>query len=348
MCKEYLIGIDLHHHVIQVCVRDEHGKVVAEQGFRYDCLEQGMVAVDWLESWKPARVTVEALGLNRWLVNACLERGFDVLVCDPRKLGLRKLGKKTDRRDARELSRRLWLGDLDQMARTYYPGDEEYGLRKLLRVRHRLVQMRQQTINQLRGILNAYQIPAPKGVLYTAPSRARLQSCQLPTPELQTAFNALLDVLATIQEQVLALRRQIDRLPARDPEVELLRKNLPGIGAQSAATLLYELGNPRRFPNGRAVAAYAGLVPKVNQSADKAHHGRLTKQGNAELRWILSQWAVRLLTRDPLAREWASRMRKRVHRNKMRMALARRLLVGVWVMQTRGEAFDLRRCLGIA
>jgi len=29
---------------------------------------------------------VEALGLNRWFVNACLAAGLDVLVCDPRSL----------------------------------------------------------------------------------------------------------------------------------------------------------------------------------------------------------------------------------------------------------------------
>ena len=91
-----------------------------------------------------------------------------------------------------------------------------------------------------------------------------------------------------------------------------------------------------------------GLVPKVAQSADKAHHGRLTRQGNSELRWILSQWAVRLLTSNPLVQPWAREMRRRMHKNKVRMALARRLLVGVWAMLTRGEVFDLRRCLGMA
>lgn len=104
----------------------------------------------------------------------------------------------------------------------------------------------------------------------------------------------------------------------------------------------------KRFAGPRAVAAYAGLVPRVNQSADKAHHGRMTKQGNPELRWILSQWAVRLMKDDPLVRSWAQKLRRRVHKNKARMALARRLLVGLWVMLTRGEAFDLRRCLGQA
>jgi hypothetical protein len=74
----------------------------------------------------------------------------------------------------------------------------------------------------------------------------------------------------------------------------------------------------------------------------------MTKQGTPELRWITSQWSVRLLTRDPLVRQWAAPLHRRLHANKVRMALARRLLVGVWFTLTRGVAFDLRRCLGLA
>jgi transposase len=343
------IGIDLHRTVIQICVLDAQGERIAEERFRYHGLEEGLEAVAFVKRFGlGCRVAVEALGLNRWFVNACREAGLDVLVCDPRKLDLKKLGKKTDRRDAREIARKLWLGDLDRMARTYYPSDEEYGRRKLLRVRHRLVQMRQQTINQLRAMLSAYQVPAPRGVLYTGPSRRRLAEVEFPVAELQEAYTALRAVLEHLQEQIQRLTNQIRQLPRRDPRVGALQATLPGIGAQSAATLIAELGDARRFRQARAVAAYAGLVPKVNQSADRAHHGRLTKQGNPELRWIVSQWAVRLLNHDPTVRAWAERLRGRVHKNKARMALARRLLVGVWVVLTRGEAFDLRRCLGRA
>ena len=349
MDQSYFIGIDLHRTVIQLCVLNASGEIVAEKRLRYRSLEEGLDVIELLEPFGPqARITVEAMGLNRWLVNACLERGWDVLVCDPRRLGLKKLGKKTDRRDAYELARRLWLGDLDRMARTYYPSDEEYGQRKRLRVRHQLVSMRQQTVNQIRAMLAAYQVPAPQAVLYTGPSREALRLCRLPTAEMQQAFEALVAVLEGLQQQILALSRAIRVLPKQNEDVAVLVEQLPGIGAQSAATLLYELPDAHRFPNPRAVAAYAGLVPRVAQSADKAHHGRLTRQGNRELRWILSQWAVRLLTTDPLVQAWAATLRWRVHKNKVRMALARRLLVGVWAMRCRGEAFDLRRCLGMA
>lgn len=344
----FYIGIDLHHTVIQACVLDDRGERVEERRFVFDGLEEGLLVVGFLASYgSDIRVAVEALGLNRWFVNACLERSIDVLVCDPRKLDLKKLGRKTDKRDAQEIARRLYLGDLDRMATTYYPTDEEYAARKLLRVRHKLIQLRQQTTNQLRGTLMAYQLEAPTTVLYTGPSQEKLSGIKMPAKELQAPFDALRAVLRSLQEQILVLDREVDRKGRRDPDIVVMKESLPSVGAQTAATILAELGDPKRFGSARAVAAYAGLVPRVAQSADRAHHGKMTKQGNPELRWVLSQWAVRLLTKDPVVREWAAVLRKRVHKNKVRMALARRLLVGVWAMLRTGEAFDLRRCLGM-
>jgi hypothetical protein len=52
------------------------------------------------------------------------------------------------------------------------------------------------------------------------------------------------------------------------------------------------------------------------------------------------------MTTNAAVAVWARQKRKRLHVNKVRMALARKLLVGVWVMLKRGETFDLRRCLG--
>jgi transposase len=122
---------------------------------------------------------------------------------------------------------------------------------------------------------------------------------------------------------------------------------LPGLGPQSAATLVSELGDVHRFRSARAVSSYAGLAPRVYNSADKHHHGPMTKRGNSHLRFILGQWAVRLLARNLVAQRWAAPMLRRMHRNKVRMALAHRLLVGVFIMLSRGEAFNLERCLGL-
>jgi len=53
---------------------------------------------------------------------------------------------------------------------------------------------------KLRGILNAYQAPAPRGVLYTGHIRVRLAAVKLPFSELQQAFEALRAVVERLRE----------------------------------------------------------------------------------------------------------------------------------------------------
>ena len=135
---------------------------------------------------------------------------------------------------------------------------------------------------------------------------------------------------------------------ARAPKVAALQEMIPQVGAQTAVTLVAELGDVSRFRNARAAASYSGLVPRVTNSADVSHHGRITKRGNRELRWILNQVAVRLLTKHPTVRRWAAPHLRRMHKNKVRTTLARRLLVGIYIVLSRGEVFSLERCLGLA
>ncbi|HLG18263.1 MAG TPA: IS110 family transposase [Bdellovibrionota bacterium] len=346
MQAKYSIGIDLHKSVIQVCVLDERGEVIEEFRESIETREEGRIVVERLTTWREGgRLVVEAVGVNRWFVNACHETGLGIVVADPVKLNLQMLGKKTDRRDARELARRLYLGDIDAYGTTYYPTEEEYGVRKILRVRHHLVKVRKQITSQLRAFLNAYKLPA-RVVLYGTRSMEQLKRLLFPTEELNVCFSSLLSSLESIQQTIEHLSEQI-RKRAAEEKLRNVRTALPGVGPQTAATLVYELGDVNRFANAKAVAAYAGLVPRVSQSADTKHHGRLTKRGNRELRWILGEWAVRLLKTNRLAQAWAKPLLRRMHKNKVRMALARRLLIGVYILLKRGEVFSLERCLAV-
>jgi len=345
--QPYFVGIDLHKQVIQVCVMDARGQVIHEQRFEGERLDHGMVVVKALTKWKRGgRYAVEAVGMNRWLVNAMREHGLNVVAVDPVKLNLRMLGKKTDRRDAYEIARRLWLGDIDRNARTYYPSEEEYGCRKLLRTRHKLVGIRQQLVNQVRGLLNAYRVAAPTGPLFSKKNLARLTLIELAGPCLTACLRGLVETLRAVQSSIQALTTRIEEEASKEG-VAGLQENLESVGPQTALSLVRELGDVTRFTSARAVASYAGLVPKVANSADKAHHGNITKRGNSELRWILSEWAVRLMAKHALVQRWARPLLLRMHRNKVRVALARRLLIGVYFMLRRGEPFSFERCLAM-
>jgi transposase len=343
----YFIGIDLHKTIIQVCVLDAKGSVVEEVRLRLDGPQAGQEVITRLTQWRGGgRFVVEAVGFNRWLVNGCRAAGLTLVVADAVKLGLAKLGKKTDRRDAYELARRLFLGDIERHATTYYATDAEYGVRKLGRVRHKLVAIRQQVINQLRGLLNANLVSVPGTVLYSSRSLAALRTIELPTATLTLCFRTLVASLTALQEQIEQLTTAIQE-QANEGAACYYAEHLPNVGAQTAVALQAELGDLARFRGARQVSAYVGLAPRVTNSADTRHHGRLTKRGNPELRWILSQWAVRLLAQESQAQRWAASRLRRMHKNKVRLALARRLLVGLYVSHCRGEAFSLERCLAV-
>jgi transposase len=208
-----------------------------------------------------------------------------------------------------------------------------------------LVRQRLMTVNQIRSMLNAYAVEGAPAKLWSGRGLAWLDEHRWEEPRLEAAMRVLVALLRALQEQIEALRGEIEKVAAEEQRVSSVMETLPGVAALTATTLIYELGDLARFRSARAASAYAGIVPRVANSGDRSHHGRLTKRGSSELRWVLSQWAVRLLAYHPLAQQWAEPLRRRLHGNKIRIALARRLLVGVYVTLSRGEAFSLERCL---
>ena len=193
MKRKYYVGVDRHKTVIQVSIVDAKGRPTRGGSFclRGNTVESAKPLFHRLRSLRSVEVAVEAIGVNRRFVDECRRLRVPMIVADPTRLRLKESGTKTDRRDAAELARRLFLGDLTRHAKTYYPSDREYGDRKVLRSRHFLVQLRQSVVNQIRSLLNAYRAQAPRGVLYTGPSLRRLRSAALANPDLQTGAGHL-------------------------------------------------------------------------------------------------------------------------------------------------------------
>lgn len=345
---QFSIGVDLHQKVLQFCVVDCRGDVVHEAKVAIPFFPSSDTVFEVFQPWRSGcHIAVEAVGMNRWFVNGLLARGYDIVVCDPVKLNLKILGKKTDKRDAREIARRLWLGDIDRDAKTFYPDDQTYGDRKLERTRQDLMKLRVQLVNQIKAMLRAYNLAPPAKTLHSQSGIKRLLAMEMVNESLTQCLHHSTRSLAAVTEAIAGIKAAIAKRASKDPSMQLMVAHLPSMGAISALGIVSELGEVARFRNAKAVASSAGLVPRVNQSADRSHHGRLTKRGNRGLRFLLCQWAVRLMATHPLVKAWSERERKRLHVNKVRMALARKLLIGVWVMLSRGEVFDLRRCLAI-
>jgi len=88
----------------------------------------------------------------------------------------------------------------------------------------------------------------------------------------------------------------------KDRRIELL-ESIPSIGELSARVLLGALDEAKRFDNKKCVAKYGALSPRIYQSGDVVHLGRINRDGRQELRRVLLQCAHTLTRmRSPGAR----------------------------------------------
>jgi hypothetical protein len=92
-----------------------------------------------------------------------------------------------------------------------------------------------------------------------------------------------------------------------------------------------------RFPSAKKLVSYAGLAPGIRQSADHTVHGRITRDGNKHIRWILIEAPQNASRFDPKLRPFYLRIAARRGRRKAITAAARKMLVSIYHVLKRQE-----------
>lgn len=161
------------------------------------------------------------------------------------------------------------------------------------------------------------------------------------------------DVLANepvLLQQLVACQEALDvaaatfRSTARqrvNPSLSKLLQSVPGIGPQTAALLIAELGDITRFKNANSVVAYMGFDPRVKQSGTSLKRNtHLTKRGSPYLRRALYLAAAAAQRHDPELQ--ATYDKKRAEGKRYREAtivVARRVITRVYAVWKRGTAY---------
>ncbi len=105
--------------------------------------------------------------------------------------------------------------------------------------------------------------------------------------------------LLTAKMTVAALRDEMDRLARQLPEYDTVRAMF-GVGETTAAQLMAEIGDVRRFPRRSSIVGFAGVDPAVDQSGKhNAQSTPTTKRGSPHLRKTLFQIVSTYLKKAP-------------------------------------------------
>src|SRR5262249_8351984 len=108
------------------------------------------------------------------------------------------------------------------------------------------------------------------------------------------SLNVLARQYAAIREETVAIERRIHAWHRSSEESRRLEE-IPGVGPIVATALVAEVGDWKEFTSGRSLAAWIGLVPRQHSTGGKERLGRISKQGNRHLRWLLVAGAMAVI-----------------------------------------------------
>ena len=323
-----IIGVDYHPSFQTIAFLVEETGECGEQELNHSDGQAEKFYRDLKQRGIRVRVGMEATGYSRWFERLLAELGFELWIGDPAQIKAKRVKKqKFDREDARLLLR---LMREDNFPQIWVPSPENRDLRQLLWHRHRLVQMRTRIMNQLQALAmnEGYRW---KKKLFSKQGRAQLEKLSL-APWASRRRQELLDRMnPTIEELTAAVEREARKRP------EVLRlMTHPGVGPLTALAYVLIIGTWERFPCGKQIGNYVGMIPCEGSSAGKQRLGHISKQGSSLLRFLLVEAAHAAARINPEWRRRYMHLAMRRHRNIAMIAMRRRMAVRLYWMWRNG------------
>ena len=284
---------------------------------------------------KKVRVGMEASGHARWFERLLAELQLELWIGDAAQIRAKRVRKqKTDRQDAQLILKLMLKDDFPQI---WVPSWENRDLRQLLWHRHRLVQARTRIMNQLQAVALNQGLRCKKR-LWRERGRQQLESFRL-APWASRRRCDLLELLDRLNPTIAELSQAIEQEVENCPEAKRLMTH-PGVGPLTALAFVLIIGKAERFECGKQIASYLGLVPLEDSSGNRRRLGHITKQGNSLLRFLLVEAAQVTVRSLP---EWRSKyfhLAMRRGRKIAKVAMARRLAIGLYWMWRQGWDYE--------
>lgn len=327
-----IIGCDFHPGFQQIAyVEAETG----EYGERRLCHREEAERFYRSLSGKQVRIGIEATGNFRWFRRLLQGLRQELLLGDATAIRAScPRQQKTDKRDARHILRLLTE---DRFPTVWQPGEENEELRQLLLHRCQMVRMRARIKNQLDGMARNEGLLSSR--VWSPKRRQQIEALPLSGWYSQRRAD-LLEVLGQLDRRIAPLDEAVEAAAEQSPEAQLLMTH-PGVGSITALAFVLVIGDWRRFPRGKQVGSYLGLIPAEESSGKKQQRlGHISKQGNTTLRWLLVEAAIKAQRYDASWHRQYLRLSINKHHGVAKTAIAHKLAVRLYWMLRSGQNYE--------
>jgi len=281
-------------------------------------------------------VLFEAGNQLKWIALTLKEMaGVQVHVVHPNEIKwINQSSGKTDKMDAKKLAH-LARGDMLPRKVHIVEGTTRQ-LRELLSARQRLQGKRVALINSIRGCLRQEGYSLPEKFFQGVQWREKLGKLRIGKTQ-KVIIESYLRCIEGLREAEQELTAAIVGIENED--IRLL-SSIPGIGKLSSRVIVSALDDVRRFDSKKSVAKYGALTPRIYQSGEVVHLGRINRDGRREVRRVLLQCAhtiarMKSYGAKPL-KEFFERIKRRRGKKIAVVALARKVLtIAYGVLKTQ-------------
>lgn len=342
---ERWFGLDLAKRESQLAVLDGKGALVAQKRFATTRENILKLAAELTDSDTIAlEVTTNAASIARLLR---LHSKAKIIMSNPIKTKLIAQAKvKTDKIDARVLAELARVGYLPEV---WLPDEDTESLRQMFSDRRSLVDRRTELKNTVHSVLHRNLIAPTHSDLFGTggrlwlveliESRLPLRITELDRLRLGSLLTEVDRQEALVADQDAIIASFIATRPPLRRQLDLL-VSIPGVSLIVGAGLLSAIGEIKRFPTAKKLAAYFGVVPSTKQSGDQqAKNGRITKQGRADARWLLVEAAEHLRKAPGPLRALYQRINRQRGHNVAVVAVSRKLAELVWHLLNKQESY---------
>jgi transposase len=273
---------------------------------------------------------MEATGNCQWFVELVTRLGHELQIGDAAKIRASdSRQQKHDKRDARLL---VQLLAEERFPRIWTASSEQKDLRQLLIHRYKLVRIRAQVKNGLQHLAMNQGVLRKRKLWCKAGERV-LRELPL-APWASRRREDLFKVREVLSGQIDLLDRAVVEAAEKNEKAKLLMTQ-PGVGPITSMAFVLTIGDVSRFPRGKQVASYLGLIPREYSSGGHQRLGSISKQGNTFLRMLLVEAAQGAVRCDPGFRnEYLHRCHSKA-KGVAKVAAARKLAIRLyWMLRT--------------
>jgi transposase len=359
-------GLDVHIDSVVACARLTVRTKASHEVRRFSTTTRDLLELaDWLAARGVTHVAMEATGIYWKPIWHILEGRFELVLANAAHI--RNVpGRKSDVNDA------VWISDLlahGLIRASFVPPAQIQDVRDLTRTRTQLAREVAQHIQRIQKTLENANIKLTSvisNIIGTSGRRilkamiagetdpaklAELGSTRLKCPraELTAALDGRvtahhrfliahhLSLIGELERHIAAFDARIEKLlrPLRDAVAQLI--TIPGVSKVSAQVILAEIGaDMTPFPTSGHLLSWAGLVPRLDESAGKRRSTRVRK-GAPWLKPVLVQcgWGA-ARTKGTYYQAQFFRLKARRGPKKAAIAVAASLLTAAYHMLKNG------------